>query len=217
MTEWIRPSLCAAVSPSLTALLHHVNVDTLGMAFYALKRKAAAGIDGVTWQDYETDLGRKLEDLHGRVHRGAYQPQPSRRTYIPKAGGRQRPLAIAALEDKIVQGACVMVLNAIYEEDFLGFLQSSSRSRLTKADVHRRQPEGVPVPKNPITGIAGCCARAVSGHEAANPPASVKNSRRRMPPSFGMTNGTVTLASGGCLQKHFSIVISITQKSTAQP
>jgi RNA-directed DNA polymerase len=104
-----------------TALLHHVNVDTLRTAFYALKRKAAAGVDGVTWQDYEADLGRKLKDLHGRVHRGAYRPQPSRRTYIPKADGRQRPLAIAALEDKIVQGACVIVLNAIYEEDFLGF------------------------------------------------------------------------------------------------
>jgi len=104
-----------------TALLHHVNVDTLGTAFYALKHKAAAGVDGVTWQDYEADLGRNLEDLHGRVHRGAYRPQPSRRTYIPKADGRQRPLAIAALEDKIVQGACAMVLNAIYEEDFLGF------------------------------------------------------------------------------------------------
>jgi len=75
----------------------------------------------VTWQDYEADLGRNLEDLHGRVHRRAYRPRPSRRTYIPKADGRQRPLAIAALEDKIVQGACVMVLNAIYEEDFLGF------------------------------------------------------------------------------------------------
>src|ERR1700681_715588 len=104
-----------------TALLHHVNVDTLWMAFYALKRKAAAGVDGVTWQDYEADLGRNLEDLHRRVHRGAYRPQPSRRTYIPKADGRQRPPAVAGLEDKIVQGACVMVLNAIYEEDFLGF------------------------------------------------------------------------------------------------
>src|SRR2546430_5462228 len=104
-----------------TALLHHVNVDTLSTAFYALKRKAAAGVDGVTWQDYEADLGRNLEDLHGRVHRGAYRPRPSRRTYIPKADGKQRPLAIAALEDKIVQGATVMLLNAIYEGDFCGF------------------------------------------------------------------------------------------------
>src|SRR6201993_1555685 len=105
----------------LTALLHHVNVDTLRTAFYALRRKAAPGVDGITWRDYEADLEPRLRDLHARVHRGAYQPQPSRRTYIPKADGRQRPLAVAALEDKIVQGACVMVLNAIYEEDFLGF------------------------------------------------------------------------------------------------
>src|SRR6201993_3342966 len=105
----------------LTALLHHVNVDTLRTAFYALRRKAAPGVDGITWRDYEADLEPRLRDLHERVHRGAYRPQPSRRTYIPKADGRQRPLAIAALEDKIVQGACAMVLNAICEEDFLGF------------------------------------------------------------------------------------------------
>src|SRR6516164_5222149 len=104
-----------------TALLHHLNVDTLRTAFLALKRKAAPGVDGVTWQDYEADLEPNLEDLHREIHRGAYRPQPSRRTYIPKADGRQRPLGVAALEDKIVQGACVMVLNAIYEEDFLGF------------------------------------------------------------------------------------------------
>jgi retron-type reverse transcriptase len=104
-----------------TALLHHISVETLEAAFYALKRKAAPGIDGVTWKEYEAGLERRLVDLHGRIHRGAYRPQPSRRTYIPKADGGQRPLAIAALEDKIVQGATVMVLNAIYEEDFLGF------------------------------------------------------------------------------------------------
>ena len=104
-----------------TALLHHVNPDTLRTAFHALKRKAAPGVDGVTWDDYEADLEPRLADLHARIHRGAYRPQPARRTYIPKADGRRRPLAIAALEDKIVQGAVVMVLNAIYEEDFLGF------------------------------------------------------------------------------------------------
>jgi group II intron reverse transcriptase/maturase len=104
-----------------TALLHHINPDSLKLAFYALKRKAAAGADGMTWEEYEQNLDGKIEDLHGRVHRGAYRPQPARRTYIPKADGSQRPLAIAALEDKIVQGATVMVLNAIYEEDFLGF------------------------------------------------------------------------------------------------
>jgi RNA-directed DNA polymerase len=104
-----------------TALLHHINVDTLRTAFYALKRKAAPGVDGMTWQDYEAELEPRLTDLHARVHRGAYRPQPSRRTYIPKADGKQRPLAIAAVEDKIVQGATVMVLNAIYEGDFCGF------------------------------------------------------------------------------------------------
>ena len=91
------------------------------MAFLALKRDAAAGVDGMTWQTYEADLDRNLTDLHDRVHRGAYRALPSRRTYIPKADGTQRPLAVAALEDKIVQRATVAVLNAIYEEDFLGF------------------------------------------------------------------------------------------------
>jgi RNA-directed DNA polymerase len=104
-----------------TALLHHVSVDALRAAFYALKRRAAPGVDGVTWRDYEAELEPRLQDLHDRVHRGTYRPQPSRRTYIPKADGKQRPLAIAALEDKVVQGATVIVLNAIYEGDFCGF------------------------------------------------------------------------------------------------
>ncbi|WP_449288642.1 maturase [Mesorhizobium cantuariense] len=97
-----------------TALFHHITVDALRTAFYALRRKAAPGVDGMTWQDYEAELEPRLIDLHARVQRGAYRPQPSRRTFIPKADGKQRPLAIAALEDKIVQGATVMVLNAIY-------------------------------------------------------------------------------------------------------
>ena len=119
--ERVRQAARQRKKEKFTALLHHISVETLEAAFYALKRKAAPGVDGVTWQEYEADLERRLIDLHGRIHRGAYRPQPSRRTYIPKADGRQRPLAIAALEDKIVQGATVMVLNAIYEEDFLGF------------------------------------------------------------------------------------------------
>jgi group II intron reverse transcriptase/maturase len=102
-------------------LLHHLTVDLLRESFYALKRKAAPGVDGVTWQEYEAGLEGRLIDLHSRVHRGAYRAQPSRRVYIPKADGRQRPLGVAALEDKIVQQAVVTILNAIYEEDFLGF------------------------------------------------------------------------------------------------
>src|ERR1700687_1487314 len=104
-----------------TALLHHVTVALLLESFYALKRDAAPGVDGGTWKEYETDLDKRLEDLHGRVHQGTYRAQPSKRTYIPKADGRKRPLGIAALEDKIVQHAVVTVLNQIYEEDFLGF------------------------------------------------------------------------------------------------
>ena len=104
-----------------TALLHHVDVDALRDAYYALKRKAAAGVDGVTWKDYEADLERRLEDLHARVHRGAYRPLPARRVHIPKAAGGTRPLAVASLEDKIVQSAVATVLSAVYEEDFLGF------------------------------------------------------------------------------------------------
>jgi group II intron reverse transcriptase/maturase len=104
-----------------TALLHHINPELLEAEFFALKQNAAAGVDRMTWRDYEQNLKANLEDLHARVHRGAYRPQPSRRVYIPKADGQRRPLAIAAIEDKIVQRAAATVLNAIYEEDFLGF------------------------------------------------------------------------------------------------
>jgi group II intron reverse transcriptase/maturase len=105
-----------------TALLHHVyDVDRLRAAYLALKRDAAAGVDGETWQHYGEALEENLRDLADRLKRGAYRAKPVRRTYIPKADGRQRPLGVPALEDKIVQRAVVEVLNAIYEEDFLGF------------------------------------------------------------------------------------------------
>jgi len=104
-----------------TALLHHVTVNLLRDSYYALKRDAAPGVDGTTWKEYEVGLDEKLADLHGQIHQGTYRAQPSKRAYIPKADGRQRPLGIAALEDKIVQQAVVTVLNQIYEEDFLGF------------------------------------------------------------------------------------------------
>ncbi len=104
-----------------TSLLHHISIDLLDEAFFELKEEAAPGVDGLTWTEYEQNLDRNIEDLHARVHRGAYRALPSRRVYIPKPDGRQRPLAVAALEDKIVQRATAAVLNAIYEEDFLGF------------------------------------------------------------------------------------------------
>ena len=104
-----------------TALLHHIDVDLLRESFLALKRRAAAGVDKVTWEDYDAQLEGNLQDLHKRIHSGAYRALPVRRVFIPKADGRQRPLGIAALEDKIVQRATVAVLNTIYEADFLGF------------------------------------------------------------------------------------------------
>src|SRR5271166_775280 len=104
-----------------TSLLHHISIDLLDEAFFELKEEAAPGVDGLTWTEYEQNLDRNIEDLHARVQRGAYRALPSRRVYIPKPDGRQRPIAVAALEDKIVQRATAALLNAIYEEDFLGF------------------------------------------------------------------------------------------------
>jgi RNA-directed DNA polymerase len=117
----VREAAKAKKQERSTALLHHMSVDLLRDSFYALKRQAAPGVDGVTWREYGDGLEGRISDLHSRVHRGAYRAQPSRRVYIPKADGRQRPLGIAALEDKIVQQAVVTILNQIYEVDFKGF------------------------------------------------------------------------------------------------
>jgi group II intron reverse transcriptase/maturase len=119
--ERIRHAARQRKKERFTALLHHVDPAMLRTAFYAIKREAAAGVDGMTWQAYEQSLDHRIEDLHARVSRGAYRALPSRRSYIPKEDGSQRPLAVAALEDKIVQRAVAAVLSAIYEEDFLGF------------------------------------------------------------------------------------------------
>jgi group II intron reverse transcriptase/maturase len=104
-----------------TALLHHVTVDRLRAAYRAIRPQAAPGVDGVTWEAYGQDLEVNLRDLHQRLHAGSYRARPSRRSYIPKADGRLRPLGIATLEDKILQRAVVEVLNAVYEADFRGF------------------------------------------------------------------------------------------------
>ena len=119
--ERVRSRAKQSKKERFTALLHHVAVEVLDAAFSWLKKDAAAGVDGRTWHDYERNRETNLVDLHARIHRGAYRVLPSRRQYIPKSDGRQRPLGIAALEDKIVQRAVVEVLNAIYEQDFLGF------------------------------------------------------------------------------------------------
>jgi RNA-directed DNA polymerase len=117
----IREAITRNKKERLTALLHHVDVDCLRWAFLNLKRRAAPGVDEVTRDQYAENLEAKLADLHARVHAGTYRALPSRRRYIPKADGRQRPLGIAAIEDKIVQAAVVAILTPIYEAEFLGF------------------------------------------------------------------------------------------------
>jgi group II intron reverse transcriptase/maturase len=120
--ERVRQAARKEKKKRFTALLHHIySLDTLRMAYWRLKREAAPGVDGETWRQYGEDLERKLQDLAVRLKRGAYRAKPVRRVYIPKADGRQRPLGVTALEDKLVQRATVEVLNAIYETDFLGF------------------------------------------------------------------------------------------------
>ncbi|WP_352722112.1 group II intron reverse transcriptase/maturase [Mesorhizobium sp. M0306] len=119
--ERIRQAARQRKKERFTTLFHHLSRELLETAFFDLKKSASAGVDGLTWQTYAADLERKLADLHARGQRGAYRAQPGRRVYIPKPDGRQRPLAVAALEDKIVQRATAAVLSAIYEEDFLGF------------------------------------------------------------------------------------------------
>ena len=119
--ERVRQAARQTRKEKFTALFHHLSAAMLRTAFFALKKDAAPGVDGLTWEAYEADLDRRIGDLHTRLHRGAYRAQPSRRRFIPKADGSQRPLAVVALEDKIVQRATAAVLNAIYEEDFLGF------------------------------------------------------------------------------------------------
>jgi RNA-directed DNA polymerase len=119
--ERVRQAARQRKKERFTSLLHHVDPAMLRTAFYAMKRDAAPGVDGMTWETYEHDLDRRIETLHARVQAGTYRALPSRRSYIPKEDGSKRPLAIAALEDKIVQRAVATVLSAIHEEAFLGF------------------------------------------------------------------------------------------------
>jgi len=119
--DCVRERAKAKKKERFTALLHLIDPDRLRVSYFALKRDAAPGVDGVTWEQYGQSLEKNLVDLHGRIHRGAYRATASKRQYIPKSDGRKRPLGIAAIEDKIAQRAVVEVLNAIYEQDFLGF------------------------------------------------------------------------------------------------
>ena len=120
--EGIRRTAKGRRDAKFSGLLHHIYaVERLEAAYFALKRDAAAGVDGQTWQSYGRELQSNLLDLSDRLARGGYRPQPVKRVYIDKADGSKRPLGVPALEDKLVQRASVEVLNAIYEQDFLGF------------------------------------------------------------------------------------------------
>src|SRR6266851_4992597 len=141
--ERIRQAARQRKKDKFTTLLHHISTDHLEQAFLELKEYAAPGVDGLRWQDYAADLERNLEDLHARVHRGAYRAQPSRRVYIPKPDGRQRPLAVAALEDKIVQRATLAVginsrrVNFILDADIRSFFDEVSKDWLIRFVEHR--------------------------------------------------------------------------------
>ncbi len=149
-----------------TALLHHLNVDLLRDSFYALQRKASPGVDGVTWQEYETGLEDRLVDLHSRVHRGTYRAKPSRRVFIPKADGRQHPLGIAALEDKVVQQAVVTILSQIYEVDCtkMGLPLRSPVAKLScEAATEENAKRRSFMPRTQVTGKANFSPGITSG------------------------------------------------------
>jgi RNA-directed DNA polymerase len=159
-----------------TALLHHVyNIEHLRAAYYALKRDAAPGIDGETWRHYGEALEANLTDLSGRLKRGAYRAKPVKRTYIPKADGRPRPLGIPTLEDKLVQRATVEVLNAIYETDFLGF---SYGFRPKRSPHHALDALYAGLLTRKVNGVLDADIRGV--FEAINPEWLVKFVEHRM-------------------------------------
>ena len=138
-----------------TALLHHLTADLLRESFYSLKKKAAPGVDGVTWYEYEAGLEERLIDLHSRVHRGAYRALPSRRVYIQKEDGRQRPLGVAALEDKIVQQAVVTILNQIYAVISENPLSCSSFSWVGSRWIHSNDLAAAILPSVWTRGMGG--------------------------------------------------------------
>ena len=127
----MRETAASSRDLKFTALLHHIGVELLTSSFYDLKKTAAVGIDKMTWREDEQDLEDRIDDLHGRIHRGAFRATPSKRVYIAKADGKQRPLGIPSLEDKIVQHAVRTVLQCIYEEDFLDFSYGFRPARST--------------------------------------------------------------------------------------
>jgi len=145
--ERIRQAARQRKEEQFTALFHHLTIDLLEDAFGELRQDASAGVDGLTWKEYDADRERNLADLHARLHRGAYRALPSRRVYIPKPDGRQRPLAIAALEDKIVQRATVAVLNALLTRRISSGSRTDSGPDAERKTRSTRSPSGSPAGK----------------------------------------------------------------------
>jgi len=182
-----------------TALLHHVDVDRLRAAYFALRPKAAPGVDGVTWHEYGQNLEENLEDLHARVHRGGYRAKPSRRVFIPKPDGRLRPLGVASLEDKILQRAVVEVLNAIYE---LG--RAGARCRRCRRSGSPTRP---PNRTCPFLSI-----RLSTGHAVADRDADVM--RRRFPAGWWLGLFRCPPTARGCCDPDSDIGSLVPRRAT---
>ena len=162
----IREAVTRNRQDKLTALLHHLTVDVLRASFFGLKKSAAPGVDEMTWTEYAEGLEENLADLHSRVQTGAYRALPSRRTYIPKADGRQRPLGIAALEDKIVQAAVVAILTPIYEAEFQAVQMTIGSIEKRIVSQHRSNEESKRLETIPGIGVIGATAIAASVPDA---------------------------------------------------
>jgi hypothetical protein len=191
--ERVRLAARRGKKEKFTSLLHHVNPEMLRTAFYAMKRDAAPGVDGMTWDAYEQGLDRRIETLHAQVHSGAYRAQPSRRSYIPKEDGTERPLAVAALEDKIVQRAVAGVLNVIYEPAAVTPAQRTARHHRHRNSGRR----GGPVRTSPGPASSSDC------RHAWRPDQSPSSRLERPAACRRMTEPTACMASwGACGPDH---------------
>src|SRR3954468_9250523 len=193
----IRGAVTRNRKEKLTALLHHVDVDVLRAGFLSLRRAAAPGVDGMTWERYAEDLEANLADLHARVHAGAYRALPSRRRYIPKADGRQRPLGIAALEDKIVQAAVVMLLTPVFEAEFLGFSYGFQPGR-GQHDALDALAAGIA--RKRISWVLDADIRSFFDHASCCPPqepSSASNASRSSSPARSFCSRSRVLGASG--------------------
>jgi RNA-directed DNA polymerase len=193
----LRQAVARNKKENLTALLHHVSLDTLRWAFLEQRRDAAPGVDRLTWEEYAVDLETRLADLHDRLHRGAYRALPSRRRYIPKPDGGRRPLGIAALEDKIVQTAVVAILTPVYEAEFLGFSYGFRPGR-GRHDALDALAAGIA--RKRISWVLDADIRSFFDHASCCPPqepSSVSNASRSSSPARSFCSRSRVLGASG--------------------